>query len=411
MATKIIFILSSLCILSQYAKSQSFDENYLKQHITFLASDKLKGRGTSSKEEKIAAKYIAKIFKKIGLQTLPTKKSYLLPFSYKKSKSTHDTSGVGNSLIAYNVAGYLDNKAAYTIVIGAHYDHLGLGHDHNSLDANPENKIHNGADDNASGTAGVMALAKYYSLNNSVEPFNFLFVCFSAEELGLIGSKKFVEANHYPLTQMNYMINLDMIGRLNDSTKKVIVGGVGTSSIFNPLLLMQKNELSLKLDSSGIGPSDHTSFYLQNIPVLFFYTGQHSDYHKPSDDADKINYKGEVEVLQFIQRVIDGTLTFPKLNFIATKNNSDTKINLKVTMGVMPDYAFDGKGMRIDGVTEGKPASKANIKKGDVLLKLAESNINSVQDYMKVLSTCEKGKSYLITIKRNDEMLNLTVTF
>lgn len=399
-----------LVLLSYHCFSQKITSESLKKHITHLASDNLKGRGTSSKEELEAANYIAAQFAKSGLTSFNN--SYLKKFSYKKNTHPHDTSIVNvKEKFANNVVGFLDNKAPHTIVIGAHYDHLGLGHDHNSLDANPENKIHNGADDNASGTAGVMELADYFSRNKVVEPYNFLFICFSGEELGLLGSKKYCENPDVPMDKINYMINMDMIGRLNDSTKKLLVYGVGTSPVFVPLLDSISSAFKLVKDSSGIGPSDQTSFYLKDVPVLHFFTGQHSDYHKPSDDADKINYKGEVEVLDYIIKLIEKTYHYNKLQFLKTRNPDTGKSSFKVTMGVMPDYTFEGEGMRIDGVTDGKPAFKAGVEKGDVVKKLGGKEVKNVQEYMKVLSTFKKGDTTQVEVLRGKEIKVLQLTF
>ncbi len=407
---KLFFYSFFAFIISNTLQSQSFQPNSIKKHISFLASDDLKGRATSSKEEKKAAEYIAKEFKNIGL--IAFNKSYLKSFSFKRAKSPHDTAtALLKEEKANNVVGFIDNKAPYTIVIGAHYDHLGLGKDHNSLDANPEGKIHNGADDNASGTAGVIELANYFSSNKQIEPFNFLFICFSGEELGLLGSKKYCDNPDIELTKMNYMINMDMIGRLNDSTKKIIVYGVGTSPILVPLIDSLKTNLSIKKDSSGIGPSDQTSFYLKDIPVLHFFTGQHPDYHKPSDDAEKINYLGEAQVLEFIKQLIEKTYNYPKLSFSKTRNPDTGKSSFKVTMGVMPDYAFEGEGMRIDGVTENKPAFKAGILKGDVVKKLGEESVKDVQTYMKVLSKYKKGDETTVEVLRNGEVKIFKLTF
>ncbi|MBA2611359.1 MAG: M28 family peptidase [Bacteroidetes bacterium] len=410
MQFNLVSCLVVLLLSSPVVKSQEILVKNIKEDISFLASDKLKGRGTSSPEELLAANYIADKFKNAGLNSFNN--SYLKPFTYKKNPSPHDTSTAGiKEKKANNVVGFIDNKAPYTIVIGAHYDHLGLGHDHNSLDANPDGKIHNGADDNASGTAGVIALANYFAENKTIEPFNFLFICFSGEELGLLGSKKWCDDPNIEPGKINYMINMDMIGRLNDSTKKILIYGVGTSPTWVPLLDSIKTTLSLKKDSSGIGPSDQTSFYLKDIPVLHFFTGQHSDYHKPSDDAEKINYKGEVNVLNFIVQVIQKTFHYQKLKFSKTRNPDTGKGGFKVTMGVMPDYAYEGEGMRIDGVTDGKPANKAGILKGDVVKKLGEIQVKNVQDYMKALSSLKKGDTAPIEILRNGELKKLSVTF
>ena len=403
-------------ILALIACSANFviaqiSEKQIKKDITYLASDKLKGRGTSSNEEKLAANYIASSFKKNGL-TPKGNEEYLYNFVFKKNTNPHDTSLLNiPERKGINVIGFLDNSAENTIVIGAHYDHLGLGHDHNSLDANPEDKIHNGADDNASGTSGVMELANYFSKNNIKENYNFLFICFSGEELGLLGSKKWCDNPTIDLTKINYMINMDMIGRLNDSTKKLLVYGVGTSPTWVPLLDKTNTYFSMKKDSSGIGPSDQTSFYLKDIPVLHFFTGQHSDYHKPSDDVEKININGEKKVLEYIIELINETNSMPKLTFSKTASPVSTKSKYKITLGVMPDYTFEGVGMRIDGVTDNKPAFKAGIKTGDIIIELGGQKINNVKDYMNALSTFKKGDKTIVVVKRGSENLSLPLEF
>lgn len=402
--------LSVLAALTLNGFSQ-INEKSIKKDITFLSSDNLKGRGTSTNEEKLAANYIAKQFKASGL-TPKGNEDYLYQFSFKKNTNPHDTSTTNiPERKGINVIGFLDNGALNTIVIGAHYDHLGLGHDHNSLDPNPENKIHNGADDNASGTSGVLELARYYTTNQLKENYNFLFICFSGEELGLLGSKKWCDNPSINLSSINYMINMDMIGRLNDSTKKLLVYGVGTSPTWVPLLDKTNTYFSIKKDSSGIGPSDQTSFYLKDIPVLHFFTGQHSDYHKPSDDAEKINFSGEKRVLEYIVELINETNSMPKLTFTKTTSPISTSTKWKVTMGVMPDYAFEGEGMRIDGVSDNKPAFKAGIKTGDVVLKLGNLNVKNVQDYMKALSVFNKGDKTSVIVKRGSENLSLELEF
>jgi Zn-dependent M28 family amino/carboxypeptidase len=409
---KKIYILC-LLLLTNVAFAQT-DFNRIKKDIEFLSSDKLEGRYPGTKKELLAAKYIIKAFKNAGLSP-KGEKGFLQAFPFKISTNPH--AGEEQMQVkgtAHNVIGYLDNGAKYTIVIGAHYDHLGLGHGGNSLDANPKNKIHNGADDNASGTAGVMELARYFASNGIKENHNILFICFSAEEEGLLGSKYFTNNPTIPLTDISFMINMDMVGRLNDSTKKIIISGVGTSPTWSSVLAGQENNVvKYKADSAGMGPSDHASFYLKNIPALHFYTGTHTDYHKPSDDADKINNEGEALVLNLIVNIITEADKKDKLDFTPTKTNnaSSSSASFKVTLGVIPDYAFDGKGLRLDGVSEGKAAQKAGLKQGDIILMMDDFAIENIQDYMKGLSKFSKGQTVQLKINRDGKELVIPATF
>lgn len=391
--------------------SQTIDEKKLRQHVTFLASDRLKGRGTGSPEERKAADYLAKQFKKIGLQPKGDDGTYLHRFGFKKTSDPHGGTAENTPQVySQNVVGYLDNGAAHTIIIGAHYDHLGLGHDHNSLDANPDGKIHNGADDNASGTAGVVELARYFARNGVKEQHNLLFLCFSGEELGLVGSKRYTEYPTVDLSTCSFMINMDMIGRLN-AEKRLVVGGVGTSPEFVPLLKSLQGDFSFKFDSAGIGPSDHTSFYLKNMPVLFFFTGQHSDYHKPSDDTDKVNFAGEKQVLELVARVVEAFDRQPKLTFQETKASADNTPRFTVTLGIMPDYTYEGEGLHVDGVTDGKPASKAGVLKDDVIIALGDLPIKDINDYMKALGKFKKGDATTVKVRRKTEEKVLPIAF
>ncbi|MBC7775084.1 MAG: PDZ domain-containing protein, partial [Phycisphaerae bacterium] len=221
---------------------------------------------------------------------------------------------------------------------------------------------------------------------------------------------KYTEYPTIDLSQVSFMINMDMIGRLN-AEKKLVVGGVGTAPDFVPTLKGITTGLSIKLDSAGVGPSDHTSFYLKNIPVLFFFTGQHSDYHKPSDDIDKVNFKGEIQVVETVLQVIQKLDNQPKLKFQETKSKESTNASFKVTLGIMPDYTYEGEGLHIDGVTDGKPASKAGLLKGDIIIALGEINVKNIQDYMKGLSMFKKGDTTTVKVKRGTEEKTMPVTF
>jgi len=309
----------------------------------------------------------------------------------------------------HNVIGYIDNGAAQTIIIGAHYDHLGYGEDHNSLwTGKPE--IHNGADDNASGTAAVLELAKILK-NSKLKNNNYLFICFSGEELGLFGSKYFTENPTIPLQTVDYMINCDMIGRLNDSTHTITVGGYGTSPEWGKILPQKTQALNVRFDSSGIGPSDHTSFYLKDIPVLFFFTGTNVDYHKPTDDADKINFVGELRVIQYIENILKETNKNEKLAFSKTREPQMQTANFTVTLGFMPDYTYSGTGVRADGIIDGKIAQKIGMKPGDVITKLGDFTVTDINNYMTALSKFKKGDSTKLTVMRGKDQLNFNVVF
>ena len=309
----------------------------------------------------------------------------------------------------HNVTGFVNNGAANTIIIGAHYDHLGYGEDHNSLWTGPP-EIHNGADDNASGTAAVIELARMLK-NARLKNNNYLFICFSGEELGLYGSKYFTEHPTVDLNTANYMINSDMVGRLNDSTHSITIGGYGTSPTWGNILEQNTKAFSVKFDSSGIGPSDHTSFYLKNIPVLFFFTGIHKDYHKPTDDADKINFAGELQVIKYIYHVIEETNKLGKLAFLKTREPKMDGKRFTVTLGIMPDYTFSGKGVRADGIIDGKPAQQAGMQSGDVIVKLGENSVSDLNSYMSALSKYKKGDATTVTILRGKDEIKFNIIF
>lgn len=317
-----------------------------------------------------------------------------------------------SSRTGHNVIGYLNNNAASTIIIGAHYDHLGHGEDGNAFMSGNEKQIFNGADDNASGTAALLELAKLLKKSKS-RMNNYLFIAFSGEELGLFGSKYFTSYPTVDLSLVNYMINMDMVGRLSDSTKTITIGGVGTSPVWKDVLYSQKSApFSIKVDSSGIGPSDHTSFYLKKIPVLFFFTGQHHDYHKVSDDADKINYTGELYIIKYINELIGDLNKKGKLAFTPTKETqSGTTAKFSVTIGIMPDYTFDGAGVRVDGVSEGRQAQKAGMQTGDIVTALGDNTVTTLETYMQALSKFKKGDSTVVTVKRGKEQLKFDITF
>jgi len=311
-----------------------------------------------------------------------------------------------------NIIGYLDNGSASTVVIGAHYDHLGYGEDSNGLYRGAEKLIFNGADDNASGVAAMIELARLLK-TSSLRSNNYLFIAFSGEELGLFGSKYFVEHPTVDLAKVNYMINLDMVGRLKDSTRALNIGGIGSSPAWAEACdrAQDKKYFTFRYDSSGVGPSDHTSFYRKDIPVLFFFTGLHEDYHKPSDDADKINYEGELQVVRLVFEVVEGLNKKGKLAFTKTKEMQMSGPSFTVTLGIMPDYSFSGGGVRADGVSEGRPARKAGLKPGDIIVQLGDYPVPSLERYMEALSKFQKGDSTTVKYRRGNDVLQAAVQF
>jgi len=316
---------------------------------------------------------------------------------------------------AHNVLGFIDNQADQTVVIGAHHDHLGRGQKGGSL-AETLGDIHNGADDNASGVAGLFEIAraiikkpKKY-INN-----NYLFIAFSGEEQGLVGSKFFVNSPLMRDRNVNFMMNMDMIGHLDSTKKTLIINGVGTSPAWNKAIgeisYPQRKIAKIKTTESGIGASDHTSFYLANIPAVHFFTGQHQYYHKPTDDPSIVNYGGEAFVISYMLKLIEKLNTYGEISFTETAKKEPSRMNFKVTLGIMPDYIFDGEGMRVDGVKLERPGSKAGMQKGDIIIGMGDSNIENIQDYMKALSSYNKNDQTTVTIRRNNEVKILNVTF
>ncbi len=310
----------------------------------------------------------------------------------------------------HNVIGYINNNATNTIILGAHYDHLGYGEDHNTLYIGKPAMVHNGADDNASGIAALIELSKWLK-NADLKKYNYAIIAFSGEELGLYGSKYFTEHSTIDLKTVNYMLNMDMVGRLNDSTHGLNVGGYGTSPSWSEIIKKEDPFLKIKTDSSGTGPSDHTSFYKKEIPVLYFFTGSHLDYHKPSDDADKINFNGEVAVINYIKKILTTTDQKEKLVFTKTRDVSTGRSSFKVSLGIMPDYTYDGHGVRVDAVIDNRPAQKAGIKAGDVLYQLGDHPFTDVQTYMDALNKFDKGQATKVKLKRGNEDMEMDIVF
>jgi hypothetical protein len=335
---------------------------------------------------------------------------------------------------AYNVVGILEGTdpklKEEAIVIGAHYDHLGRG-GRESLAVN-STEIHHGADDNASGTAAMLELARQYAKEKKNKR-TLIFIGFGAEEVGLIGSKFYVNNPLFPLEKTVAMMNMDMVGRLKD--EKLNVGGIGTAAEWRELVT-RKNEVvppvydkpkkssfapnapesvsrfTLQLNEDGFGPSDHSSFYSKQIPVLFFFTGTHVDYHKPSDTADKINYDGLKRIVEYVKDItnyVDQSANRPVYKVAQSQQQGDGRRGFAVTIGVVPGYGEANDGMLLDGVRDGGPAALAGIKGGDKIIRFAGKEIRNVQDYTFVLGELKADTEYEIVVRRGNETLTLKV--
>lgn len=401
--------LAALCLPITTIYGQNwFAPAQIESHIRVLAADSMQGRATGSEGERMAADYILRQFSKAGLKPAGDKGTWLQEFSFGTG-TTHDKGRKGT---ANNVIAWLDNQAKLTLVIGAHYDHLGDGSDGHSLAPNEKGEIHNGADDNASGVAGLIELARYYAGNGEREKFNFVFVAFSGEEMGLLGSDWFINHTPIPLEEISGMLNMDMIGRLDPKKPVLTVSGTGTAPEWENLLKpFSSAVMQIQTDSAGLGPSDHASFYKKGIPALHFFTGSHSDYHKPSDDIQKINFQGIEAVLMVMVGLVD-RLPANKLTFLKTRNNaSGTRASFKVSLGIMPSYAVSESGLKAESVIEGKPGAKAGMKDGDIVIRIGDHPVKDIQSYMDALGKFEKGQKADLEVIREGVKHVLRVEF
>jgi aminopeptidase YwaD len=425
-------------ISAQKAKSVKPDlvEQNLRKHVNYLASDKLEGRRTGEKGGVSAAGYVMNAFANFKLKggvIKNGKRLFLQNFPYKPRNAKGEVIADAKEVDAYNVVGMLEGTDPVlkneAIVIGAHYDHLGKG-GMGSLAAN-STEIHHGADDNASGTSALIELARQFAQAKNNKR-TIIFIAFGGEEEGLLGSRFYVNNPVFPLEKTVAMINMDMVGRLNED--KLTVGGIGTASEWRELVvrtnpkreyysqvttpIKTEGELvlmgtatktgfapmfTLQLNEDGFGPSDHSSFYGKQIPVLFFFTGTHLDYHKPSDTAEKINYEGLKRITTYVSDIVKAVDSSPtKPTYLVSKSTAptDSRRSFSVTLGTIPGYADGNDGMLVDGVRENTPAARIGLKAGDKIIKLAGKDIRNVQDYTAVLSDLKADVEYEIVVIR-----------
>jgi len=319
----------------------------------------------------------------------------------------------------HNVVGYWPGETNEYVIIGAHYDHLGLGEQH-SLAPSQIGTIHPGADDNASGTAGVIELARVLA-HSGTHKRGFLFLCFAGEEEGLLGSAFFASHPLEPLRNAAAMINMDMIGRIRDN--KIYVGGTGTGSTFQPIVQKASKDAGLQDDISetgGYGSSDHTSFTVKGIPTLFFFSGLHSDYHKPSDTWDKINADDAVKVLREVDEIaITLADSSERPTFIrvqppahseeVTSSSGSTTSGYGPYFGSIPDFGGPPKGVRFSDVRDGSPAAKAGFMAGDVMIEFDGKKIDNLYDFTYALRQRKPGDTVTVKVLRNDKPVEAQV--
>ena len=383
-----------------------------KSRVGYLASDKLGGRSAGSKGDILARDYMVDLFEKSSSSVS------IQEFEVITNRRTQETA------ITYNVIGVLPGNDPVLkdefVIVGGHYD----------TTPNPPkarrlffDNINNGADDNASGTAMVLELFEKYASTNSHKR-TLVFILFGGEELGLLGSKHYAENPTINLDKVQLMVNLDMIGRL-DEDKNVYLGGVptayGLDKAIKPFIESSKlNVTSYQHTASGVrslfSRSDHYNFYKKDVPSLFFFTGIHKDYHTPRDEANLVNYEGLKLISDLAEKVIDNAANrndrfefreLPKLE----EESERTPARMKVSLGIMPDYAHQGSGLKIDSVIDKRPAKNSGMKDGDVVIKIQDTMIDDIYKYMEILSKIEPGTKVQATILRNNEELNIDVQF
>jgi aminopeptidase YwaD len=384
------------------------DVAQLRKDIEYLASDALEGRGTGTTGNDAATSFAAARYARLGLRAFGV--NHFQTFVARPSATAHASV---DGLRTRNVVAFLSGSDPalrhQAIVIGAHIDHLGRG-TLGALDPSLGDAIRNGADDNASGTAAVLELARLLRANPTRR--SVLFVNFSAEELGVLGSQYFVEHAPVPVDSMVAMLNFDMVGRLRGDS--LIVFGVATAREL-PALVDSANAtvgLAVRGVGDGFGPSDHSSFYAKNVPVLHFFTNLHEDYHRASDDAQKINHEGLARVVALAERVVrqidkrEERLTF--VRSAAPPAVSGARTGSNVYLGSIPDMsAGEVPGLRLTGIRSGSPADSAGLRAGDVVVELAGRPVTDLQTYSDALYAHKPGDEVEIVVVRNGERVKV----
>ena len=402
---------------SRDARADLPDTAAIVADVRYLASDALEGRATGTPGNDSAAAYISRRFERIGLTPLTSSGNgrFLQPFVARSVAAAH--AGLPSAMPTQNVVGMVRGtdpalRDEY-VIVGAHFDHLGrtaMG----ALDPDAKNAIRNGADDNASGTAAVLELARL--LRRHPPKRSVIFVTFSGEELGLLGSQHFVDSLPVPVDKVRAMLNFDMVGRLRDN--RLIVYGVATATEWNDIIGRANtppNPLEITGTGDGFGASDHSSFYAKNLPVLHFFTNVHDDYHKATDDADKVNNEGIARVVALAERVArdvadrPGPLTFVRA--VATAPTSSSRAGTSAYLGSIPDMgATEVAGVRLSGVRAESPADKAGLKAGDIIIELGGKPVKDLYAYTDALYAHQPGDTVDIVVMRGAERITVKAT-
>lgn len=394
------------------------DTTTLRRDVAYLASDALEGRGTGTPGNDSAAAYIARRFRSLGLTaSVP---GFFQKFDARPAAAAQH--GLVQSLPTQNVVALIPGRDATLrgqyVVLGAHFDHLGRGGSFGALDPQARDAIRNGADDNASGTAAIMELARLLRANPPRR--SLAIVAFSGEELGLLGSAHFVANPPAPFVtdSVRAMLNFDMVGRVRND--RLLVFGTATAAEWPGILAAANGstQFTLALVGDGFGPSDHSSFYARSIPVLHFFSDTHEDYHRASDDADRINIAGVARVVQLAERVVrdlgdrDAGLTFVQAPVSASGGRTAaSRAGAQPYLGSVPDMAAgDRPGLRLTGVTAGSPADRAGLKAGDLVVSLGGTTVTDLTSYSDALYAHKPGDAVEIVVLRGSERVTLRVT-
>jgi hypothetical protein len=412
-ARSLVLTLGALAVFAAGASAQNGSARRVSSDVGFLAADAREGRGVGTAGLEAAAEYIAREFARIGLSQ-PWETGYFQEFTIDSTAPAAVHTGIGGARVK-NVVGVLPGRgllAGQVVVIGAHYDHLGRGGaGSGSLDPDSIGVIHNGADDNASGTAALLEAARLLRGRLQGDRRTVVFVAFTAEEAGLIGSSHYVQHPVYPNDSTIAMINFDMVGRLRD--EKLLALGAETAGEFPALLdsLNTSFKFDLRASGDGWGRSDHASFYGAKIPVIHFFTDTHEQYHRVTDDPERINGAGIARVASYAADLTMALAARPqRLTYVALAKPQPVAAGSGASLGTIPDMSSNPGGVRLTGVREGSPAATAGIQAGDIITRIGEHEVTDLQAMSNALAAYKPGDVVDVVVRRGDGTLTFTVT-